>query len=198
MQKIGNPVPLFLDARGYLLDGGNIYLGVADGDPQTDPIVAYWDKELSIVAEQPIRTLGGRMVNGADPAQVYIAEDDYSMRICDSQGAQVDYSPSVFTDASTFQTHAANLDTLTAATLTAFGLSVLAMADASTLATALGLANALLKTGGTMTGDITKQGGGKFAYWNDSAMTSGRIFTTANGAADPTSQPGDLWLEKSS
>lgn len=198
MQKIGNPVPLFLDARGYLLDGGQIYLGVVNGDPQTDPIVAYWDKELTLVAEQPIRTLGGRMVNGADPATVYIVDDDYSMRICDSQGAQVDYSPSVFSEANTFQTHAANLDTLSATTLTAFGLSVLAMADAATLSAALGVANALLKTGGTMTGDITRQGAGKFIYWNDGTMTAARLFLTENGAPDPTSQPGDIWLEKSS
>lgn len=193
MQKIGNPVPLFLDARGYLLDGGNIYVGVVDGDPQTDPVVAYWDKDLTLVAEQPIRTLGGRIVNGADPANIYIAEDDYSMQICDAQGAQVDYSPSVFSETNTFQTHSANLDTLTAATLTVFGLSLLAMADADALSTTLGTGAALPKSGGTMTGDIKRQGSGSYAYGADAAMTGMRIFNPLpTGTADPTSQPGDV------
>lgn len=198
MQKIGNPVPLFLDARGYLLDGGQIYIGVADGDPRTDPVTAYWDKDLSIVAEQPIRTLGGRMVNGADPSNVYISQDDYSMQICDSQGAQVDYSPSVYAESNTFQTHSANLDSVSAATLTDFGVSLLGMANATALNNALVPGGALPLSGGTMTGDITKQGAGKFTFWSASGMTSGRLFLTAKGAADPTTLAGDIWLEKAS
>jgi len=39
-----------------------------------------------------------------------------------------------------------------------------------------------------------KQLAGVHAYFADSAMTGGRIFITAVGAADPTSQPGDIWL----
>jgi hypothetical protein len=52
-------------------------------------------------------------------------------------------------------------------------------------------------SGGTVTQNITRQGAGPHIYHNDAAMVSGRIFVTAVGAADPTSQKGDIWLEAS-
>lgn len=197
MQKIGNPIPLFLDARGNLLDAGQIYVGVVNGDPQTSPVTVYWDKNLTQVAAQPLRTIGGRIVNGASPSSVYIAEADYSMRILDSDGAQVDYSPSVFTDNTSFQPASDNLTSVSDATLTTFGLSLLSVPDVATLNTELGTGGALPLTGGTVTGDIKRQGNGSFAYITDGSLAGFRVIVTANGAADPTTQSGDLWLEKS-
>jgi hypothetical protein len=45
-----------------------------------------------------------------------------------------------------------------------------------------------------MTGNLVRSGAGVHAYFADAAMTGGRIFITAVGASDPTSQPGDIWL----
>jgi hypothetical protein len=67
------------------------------------------------------------------------------------------------------------------------------MADVGALNTALGTDNVLSKTGGTLTGDIKRQGGGNYAYGADAAMTGMRIFNPLpTGTADPTSQPGDI------
>lgn len=191
MQKIGNPVPIFVDARGMLIDGGNIYLGVANADPQVDPIQAYWDSALTVPAAQPIRTLGGYIVNGTQPAQVFISEADYSMRQTDAGGVEVVYSPSVFIAGSAFQPLDADLTTISAQTNQPYGLSVLTLAN---LAAAQALFGITTFTGGTVTTNIVRQGAGVHPYFSDAAMTGGRIFVTAVGAADPTSLPGDIWL----
>jgi len=194
MQKVGNPIPLFLDARGLLMDAGKIYLGEANADPQTNPIVAYWDEALTIVAEQPLRTLGGRIVNVTNPASVFIAEADYSMRITDFDDVLVDYSPSVFADSSSFQPLDVDLTTISGQANTPYGLALLTLANQAALATATGIPNPLPLTGGTMTGAINRQGAGAYVYWGATGFTGGRLFLTAAGAADPTSQPGDVWL----
>jgi len=194
MQKVGNPIPLFLDARGLLMDAGKIYLGEANADPQTNPIVAYWDEALTIVAEQPLRTLGGRIVNVTNPASVFIAEADYSMRITDFDDVLVDYSPSVFADSSSFQPLDGDLTTISGQANTPYGLALLTLANQAALATATGIPNPLPLTGGTVTGAINRQGAGAYVYWGATGFTGGRLFLTAAGAADPTSQPGDVWF----
>ncbi|WP_203309757.1 hypothetical protein [Sphingomonas beigongshangi] len=45
-----------------------------------------------------------------------------------------------------------------------------------------------------MTGNLVRQGAGPHLYHATSTFTSGRIFVTASGAADPTSLPGDIWI----
>lgn len=125
MQRVGNPVPLFLDTTGRLMDGGKIYVGVQDGDPQTNPIIAYFDSALTIVAPQPIRTVGGFIVNVATPASIYVAEGDYSMRVLDSLDNLVEYSPSVFAPGASFQPLSAVLTDLAALALTEQGEALL-------------------------------------------------------------------------
>lgn len=192
MQKVNNPIPIFVDARGALLDGGKIYLGVANGDPENDPIVAYWDSALTIVAAQPLRTIGGRIVNGAAPATVFVSQDDYSVRVRDNDDSLVDYSPTNFISGISYQPLDSDLTAIAALGTTDFGRSLLALANQAALQTAVGYAPF---TGGLVTSNITRQGAGVHTYWSDSAMTGGRIFITASGAADPTSQPGDIWFQ---
>jgi len=194
MQKIGNPVPNFLDARGMLMDGGYIYVGIADGDPQVDPINLFWDTALTIPATQPLRTLGGYIVNGVTPASVFCSESDYSMRSEDNNNTLVFYSPSVFTDTAAFQPASAELTAIAALTGTTFGRNLLTLPNSAALATATGIPAPLPLAGGTVTGNILRQGAGVYPYWNDPAMTGGRIFLTAAGDPDPTSLPGDLWF----
>lgn len=197
MQKLFNPVPTFLDTNGRLLDGGKIYVGVAGGDPVTSPVDCFWDEALTIPAAQPIRTIGGLIVNGATPAPVFTGAADYSMRLADANDVQIFYSKSVFVDTSSFQPRDVDLDAIAALSTTPYGRALLTLADQGALRTATGIPNPLPLAGGTVTGGIIRAGAGAYAYWSDAALTSGRVFLTASGAADPTSQPGDIWLEKS-
>ncbi|WP_343518088.1 hypothetical protein [Sphingomonas sp.] len=197
MQKLGNPVPFFFDGSGRPLTGGYVYVGVANADPQTNPIDLFWDLEGDDPAAQPLRTIGGFLVNGTQPASVFFDEDDYSMRVRDDNGVEVFYSPSVYGPTDAFQPASDTLTAIAALTTTAFGRNLLTLANSTALATATGIPTPLPAAGGTITGNITRQGAGVHTYHTDSALTSGRIFLTANGAADPTSLPGDIWLEKS-
>lgn len=194
MQRVNNPVPIFLDARGQLLDGGRIYVGVTDGDPETDPIAVFWDEDLTQPAPQPIRTLGGRIVNGTQPASIFVAQDDYSMRILDVNGAQLDYIPSVYMNTDAFQPKDSDLTDIAALTTTVFGRSLLTLADQAALKTATGIPDSLPLAGGTVSGTITRQGGGGHWYWHSNGLPSGRIFLTPASDPDPTSQAGDVWF----
>jgi hypothetical protein len=121
MQRLLNPVPQFHDASGRLIDGGNVYVGVAGQDPEPAPSTCFWDAALTIDAEQPLRTLGGYIVNGTTPANVFIDADDYSMRLADSSDVQVFYSRSVYVDTSAFQPRDSDLDAIAALTTNPFG-----------------------------------------------------------------------------
>lgn len=194
--EVGNPFPLFLNARGDLLDGGYVYIGTSGADPETTPKACFWDDDLTIAAAQPLRTKGGYIVNGADPARVYTAGDDFSIRTKDSDGTTVHSTPSIKVDATAYQPLDSDLTAIAALSTTTFGRALLALADAAALRSAAGIVASLPLTGGAVTGNITRSGNGPHLYWADSAMASGRVFKTANGAADPTSADGDIWLEK--
>jgi len=197
VQKLTNPVPFFLDARGDLLDGGSIYVGAANQDPELHPLTVYWNAALTTPAAQPLRTLGGIIVNGAVAGYVYFADGDYSFRVRDADGVQVTNITSAAAlagVATTYQPLSANLTTLAGTTTTAYGRGLLNLANQAALKAAVGIPAALPLSGGTVTGNIIRSGKGVHAYFADPAMTGGRIFITAVGAADPTSLPGDIWL----
>ena len=197
MQKVANPVPYFFDASGRPLTGGRVFVGVVNEDPETDPIDVFWDLDGTIAADQPLRTVGGLIVNGTNPSDAFFDAEDYSMRVRDANGVEVFYSASVYGPTDAFQPASATLDLIAALTTTSFGRSLLSLANSAALATATGIPTPLPAAGGTMTGNITRQGAGVHVYHVDATLTSGRIFLTDNGAADPTSLPGDIWLEKS-
>lgn len=194
MTKITNPVPIYLDARGALLDAGKLYFGVANQDPQTSPIVVYWDKALTIVAAQPIRTLGGKTVNGQNFALVFTGEEDWSVRVRDANDIQVFYVPSQDIDAVDYQPLDDDLTAIAALSTTVYGRNLLTLANQAALRGATGIPDPLPAAGGSVTGDIVRGGAGVFTYWVDATQTSGRIFLTAEGAADPTSLAGDIWI----
>lgn len=194
--EVGNPFPLFLNARGDLLDGGYIYIGDPDENPETSPKACFWDEDLTIAASQPLRTRGGYIVNGAAPARVYTAGDDYSIRTKDSDGSTVHSVATIKIDATAYQPLDSDLTAIAALATTSFGRNLLILADAAALRSAAGIVSSLPLTGGTVTGNITRSSAGPHLYWADSGMASGRVFQTDNGAADPTSLDGDIWLEK--
>lgn len=65
---------------------------------------------------------------------------------------------------------------------------------ASTASAACAALGALELVGGTMTGNIVRSGKGIHAYFDNSGMSSGKIFIQAIGA-DPTGGPGDIVFE---
>lgn len=194
MTKLTNPIPLFLNARGTLLDAGYIYVGEAQADPETTSIDLFWDAALTIPAAQPLRTSGGRIVNGGTPSSVFFAEDDFSLRVRDADGGIVDYSPTVYPDAPAFQPLDSDLTAIAALSTSPFGRSLLTLANAAALKAATGIADSLALSGGAMTGTITRSGAGAHFYHVNPAFTSGRVFGPEY-TSDPTTLPGDVWLK---
>lgn len=199
MQPLNYPPPLYFDQHGYLLDGGSVYFGEPDADPETSPIQVYWDSDLTIPASQPLQTRGGVVVNNGAPALYYANDGDYSLRVRDSDGNQVAYFPTANAAAgATSQPLSDVLTAIAALATTAYGRGFLTLADSTAAKTYLGLVATLALTGGTMSGNIVRASAGPHLYHMDGAMTSGRVMWTAAGAADPTSQDGDIWLELAS
>jgi len=88
------PYPIITDIDGQPLEGGYIWIGQANLDPQTNPITVYWDKNLTIAATQPIRTTGGYPVNSGTPARLYV-NSAYSIRVMNKNGSVIYNAPSV-------------------------------------------------------------------------------------------------------
>lgn len=80
--------PIFTDIDGQPLENGYVYIGQANLDPQSFPIVAYWDAALTITAAQPIRTSGGYPSRNGTPARIYV-NSDYSIRVTNKNSSQV-------------------------------------------------------------------------------------------------------------
>lgn len=194
MTKLTNPRPLFLNARGDLLDQGYVYVGVANGDPEAQPINLFWDAERTIPASQPLRTLGGVIVNGGNPAFVFMTEADYSLRVRDADMGVVFYEPSVAVSGPQFQPLDTDLSAIAALVTTPFGRNLLTLASGAGLRQAAGIVEALPLTGGIVTGNITRQGAGVHLYHVNPSYTSGRVYGPEY-TTDPTTQPGDLWFK---
>lgn len=84
--------PIFTETNGQPLEDGYIWLGVANLDPQGNPINVYWDAALTQLAGQPIRTQGGYPVNSGTPARLYV-NSDYSIRVMNKNGSSVYSAP---------------------------------------------------------------------------------------------------------
>lgn len=200
MQRLINPYPLFLDNHGALLDGGQIFVGEPGQDPESSPKDVFWNATGTLPAVQPLRTLGGVIVNGETPSFVFFEEGDYSLRILDADDLPVFYASSVddvtgsSEEGASYQPLDSDLTAIAALTTTAFGRAFLTFSNWTAVKAAAGITPGLPSTGGTMTGNITRSGAGVHPYFADAAMTGGRIYLTAAGAADPTSQPGDIWF----
>jgi len=192
--RVGNPFAPFLDRRGLPLTG-TLYLGTEGDDPETSPIDAFFNKDLTIAAPQPIVIVGGFPRNAGNPALVYVAESTFSMRTRDEDGGEVFYVANAALDSDQFQPLDSDLTAIAALATTPYGRSLLTMADAAALRTAAGIVPSLPIAGGSMTGTIGRSGAGAHPYLVDPAYAASRIFITENGAADPRVNVGDIWLE---
>lgn len=142
MTKLVNPITIFLDGRGFLLDGGYVYVGTSGMDPEVgaNQLDLFFDKAMTIPAVQPLRTLGGVIVNGLNLGKVYFVEPDYSITVRDSDLSLVYYEPTAFdTGGVTFQQQDDDLDAIAAQANAPFGLGLLEVADAPGLRSAAGL-----------------------------------------------------------
>jgi polygalacturonase len=83
------PFPVFQDRDGQPLENGYIWIGEPNLNPQTNPVVAYYDRALTIVAAQPLRTLNGYISRAGTPAQIYVNGVNFSILVQDSKGSMV-------------------------------------------------------------------------------------------------------------
>jgi hypothetical protein len=143
--KLTNPTPIYLDGRGALLDAGYIYIGTVNTDPTIvgNQLPLFWDAALTLPAPQPLRTLGGVIVNGANPSFVYFSATDYSMTVLDTDSNLVDYiKDCTETGGVSPQPLDADLTTISSQTNAAYGLALLTLASQAALQAAVGVGSA--------------------------------------------------------
>jgi len=83
------PFPVFQDRDGQPLDNGYVWIGEANLNPQTNPVVVYFDEALTITAAQPLRTINGYVSRSGSPAQIYVDGVNFSILVQDSKGSMV-------------------------------------------------------------------------------------------------------------
>jgi hypothetical protein len=83
------PFPVFQDRDGHPLDNGYVWIGEPNLNPQTNPVVVYFDKDLTIPAPQPLRTINGYVSRAGTPAQIYVDGVNFSILVQDSKGSMV-------------------------------------------------------------------------------------------------------------
>ena len=194
--QVGNPYPFFNDLRGRPLDRGRIYIGEVGQDPELSPIDVFADLALTDAVAQPIRTLGGMMSRDGNPIFAFVAEQQFSIRVKDADGATVFYAASANIDAANFQAASEDLTAIADLDTTEFGRNLLETPDAAGLRSYANIPDCLPLAGGTMTGGIKRYAAGGYAYAVDSNLPEIRLFFTEAGAADPRTQAGDIWFEE--
>jgi hypothetical protein len=83
------PYPVFYDRDGVPLDNGNIYIGVTNLDPVTNPLQVYYDEALTLTASQPLITSNGYVYRNGTPAQLYVNAANFSILVNDSKNLLV-------------------------------------------------------------------------------------------------------------
>lgn len=79
--KVQPPYPLFHDIDGRPLDAGYIYIGEAGKNPEVYPIPVFWDENLTVPAEQPIRTRNGFFAKNGRAGKIFTSNADCSITI---------------------------------------------------------------------------------------------------------------------
>lgn len=89
MTVIANPPFVsYFDTTGAPLQDGYLYFGVANQNPETNPLTVYWDAAYTQPALQPIRTSGGFAVRNGAPANLYVSTD-FSITVRDKNRRMV-------------------------------------------------------------------------------------------------------------
>jgi len=93
LTQLAPPYPIFTDKNGDPLDAGFLYFGVADQNPETNPITVYFDNALTQPAAQPIRTINGYPSRNGSPAAIY-TDEYFSVTVRNKKNELVIYAPS--------------------------------------------------------------------------------------------------------
>jgi hypothetical protein len=91
MLPVEAPFKTYTGLDGKPLNNGYVYFGLPDQNPITAPVTVYWDKEGTIPAAQPLRTVNGYIMRAGTPANVFF-DGGYSEVVQDSKGRQVFYA----------------------------------------------------------------------------------------------------------
>lgn len=92
-QAVRNPIASWNDLSGQPLQNGQLFFGQPYMNPETTPIVVFWDREETQPVLQPVRTIGGMPSRNGTPAELFFT-GDYSLTVRDSSGRLLNYSPS--------------------------------------------------------------------------------------------------------
>jgi len=84
-QVLDQQIQNFSDLSGSPLQSGYIYIGSNNQNPETNPIIVYWDSDLTQPVGQPIRTIGGYPNRNGYPSRVYvpISQGSFSITVKD-------------------------------------------------------------------------------------------------------------------
>lgn len=93
MFPIDTPTKTYVGLDGKPLEGGYVYFGSPNQNPETSPITAYWDVAGTQPVAQPVRIVGGQIVRNGNPAKVFI-DVEYSTLVRDSNQATIFYGAS--------------------------------------------------------------------------------------------------------
>ena len=173
-------IPFFVDRSGRPLDGGYLYFGEENLNPETNPIVVYWDQAGTQPAAQPVRTSNGYPVRAGTPAMLF-APTNYSLTIKNVHQELVAYlrSSANVGNASTVQYGSNTLDELLLSGIDHVIDSIDDLRDVDkTLYTRCSV------SGYTAAGD-----GGGGMYWYDSTDTT----SADNGGTIIVADDGGRW-----
>jgi hypothetical protein len=96
INSISAPYPVFTDIDGDPLESGYIYIGEPNLNPKVNTKQTYFNRDMSIPAAQPIRTVGGYPSYNGSPAVLYV-DGDYSITVENKNQAFI-YSAAVATN----------------------------------------------------------------------------------------------------
>jgi len=95
MLPVEQPFKTYTGLDGKPLENGYVYIGKPNQNPanESQRVTIYWDAAGTIPAEQPLRTVGGYIMRGGTPANVFF-DGEYSELVRDSKMRQVAYAQS--------------------------------------------------------------------------------------------------------
>lgn len=82
------PFRQYTGTDGQPLNGGSIFFGISNQNPETAPVTVYWDAAATQPAAQPVKTLNGYPARNGNIAQVF-ATGDYSITVRDINGVMM-------------------------------------------------------------------------------------------------------------
>jgi hypothetical protein len=93
LTQLAPPYPIFTDKNGDPLDAGYLYFGVANDNPETNPITVYYDLGFTQPVAQPVRTSNGYVMRNGSPALIYADSNSFSITVRNKRNELVIYSP---------------------------------------------------------------------------------------------------------